>query len=123
MELQFENLVAHSRKMPWSMLGISPEEIVMQGPFFQSPTTRQPGYQIDYMIQIRFCNLYVYEIKFSKNPVGGKIIEEMEKKRKSLKVPRYCSIRPVLIHMNGVEESVLSERYFDKVIDFGQLLT
>lgn len=37
-------------------------------------------------------------------------------------VPRNCSIRPVLIHVNGVEERVLDERYFDKVIDFGELL-
>ena len=51
-----------------------------------------------------------------------KIIDEMENKRKNLTIPRNCSIRPVLIHVNGLEESVLDERYFDKVIDFGQLL-
>jgi len=28
---------------------------------------------------------------------------------------------PVLIHVNGMEESVLDKRYFDKVIDFGEL--
>jgi len=39
-----------------------------------------------------------------------------------LKVPRQFSIRPVLIHVNGVEDSVLEERYFDKVIDFSQLM-
>jgi len=27
----------------------------------------------------------------------------------------------VLIHVNGVEERVVDERYFDKIIDFGQL--
>ena len=32
-------------------------------------------------------------------------------------------IRPVLIHVNGIEDSILDEGYFDKVIDFGQLLT
>jgi AAA+ ATPase superfamily predicted ATPase len=122
MGLQFENLVVHNRKILWNTLGLSTEEIVMDGPFFQSPTSKQSGCQIDYMIQTRFHNLYVCEIKFSKNPVSHKVIEEMEKKRKSLKIPRYCSIRPVLIHVNGVEESVLDERYFDKVIEFGQLL-
>lgn len=39
-----------------------------------------------------------------------------------LKVPKSFSIRPVLIHVNGVEESVLDESYFYKVIDFGQHL-
>jgi len=122
MGLQFENLVVHNRKTLWKMLGISPEEIVMDGPFLQSSTTKQAGCQIDYMIQTRFMNLYVCEIKFSKHPVGTKVIDEMEKKRKSLKTPKNFSIRPVLIHVNGVEERVIDERYFDKIIDFGQLL-
>lgn len=122
MGLQFENLVVHNRKTLWDMLSISPEEIVMEGPFFQNPTAKQAGCQIDYMIQTRFHNLYLCEIKFSKNLIDSKIIEEMEEKRKRLKIPRYCSIRPVLIHVNGVEENVLEERYFDKIIDFGELL-
>lgn len=46
-----------------------------------------------------------------------KIIEEMKKKIKNLKVPKLFSIRPVLIHVNEVEERVLDERYFDKGID------
>lgn len=75
------------------------------------------------MIQARFHTLYLCEIKFKKDLIGNKILEEMEKKRQRLKVPRYFSIRPVLIHVNGVEESVLDEHYFDKVIDFNQLLT
>jgi hypothetical protein len=104
------------------MIGIPVEEIVMDGPFFQNTIARQAGCQIDYMIQTRFNNLYVCEVKFSKNPIGPKIIKEMEEKTKRLKVPKHFSIRPVLIHVNGVEDSVLDEGYFDKVIDFGQLL-
>jgi hypothetical protein len=74
------------------------------------------------MIQTRFHNLYLCEIKFSKDAVKNKIIDEMEKKRVNLKVPRNFSIRPVLIHVNGVEERVIDERYFDKIVDFGELL-
>lgn len=122
MGLQFENLVVHNRKALWKILGISQEEIVMEGPFFQNHTTKQAGCQIDYMIQTRFHNLYLCEIKFSKKPIGFKIIEEMDKKITNLKCPRSFSIRPVLIHVNGVDESVLDERCFDKIIDFGQLL-
>ena len=122
MGLQFENLVVHNYKTLWEMLNISAEEIVMDGPFFQTSTTKKPGCQIDYMLQTRFHNLYLCEIKFSKNPIGKKVIGEMEEKRKRLKAPRHFSIRPVLIHVNGVEDSVLDQRYFDKVIDFGQLL-
>ena len=122
MGLQFENLVTHNRKTLWKMLGITPEEIIMDGPFFQNPTKRQPGCQIDYMIQTRFHTLYVCEVKFLKNLIDSKVIEEMEEKRKRLKIPKYCSVRPILIHVNGVEESVLDQYYFDKIIDFSQIL-
>lgn len=122
MGLQFENLVSHNRKTLWKMLGILPEEIIMDGPFYQNSTLRHEGCQIDYMIQTRFSNLYVCEVKFSKNPIGPKIIEEMELKTKHLKVPKRFSIRPILIHVNGVEEAISDLGYFDKVIDFGQLL-
>jgi hypothetical protein len=122
MGLQFENLVTHNRKIIWNLLNLSTEEIVMDGSFFQNSTTKQAGCQIDYMIQTRFDSLFLCEIKFSKKPIGQKIIKEMETKRKRLKTPRFCSIRPVLIHVNGVEESVLDEGYFDKIIDFSQLL-
>ncbi len=122
MGLQFENLVTHNYKTLWEMLNVSAEEVVMDGPFFQSPTTKQPGCQIDYMIQTRFHTLYLCEVKFKKDKIEKKILEEMEEKRKRLTVPRQFSIRPVLIHVNGVDESVLDAGYFDKIIDFSQLL-
>jgi len=122
MGMQFENLVVHNRAVLWKMLGISPSDIIMDGPFFQTPTKRQPGCQIDYLIQTRFHTLYLCEIKFYKNPIGTKIIEEVEKKRQNLVIPKYCSIRPILIHVNGVDSNVLDTRYFDQIIDFSQLL-
>ncbi len=123
MGLQFENLVVHNRRVIWKILGIDPSDIVMEGPFFQSHTKGRPGSQIDYLIQTRFHTLYLCEIKFSKNPVSIKIIEELERKQERLVTPRHCSIRPILIHVNGVEDSVIDSRYFDKIIDFGRLLS
>ena len=122
MGLQFKNLVSHNRKILWKMMGIAPEEIVMDGPFFQNAAARQPGCQIDYMVQTRFNTQYICEVKFSKNTIDRQVIEEMKEKTKRLKIPKHFSIRPVLIHVNGLESSVLDEEYFDKVIDFGQLL-
>ena len=122
MGLQFENLVIHNFKALWKEMNISAEEVVMDGPFFQNSTAKHSGCQIDYMIQTRFQNLYICEVKFSKNRIDKKVIEEMEEKRKRLKLPKNFSIRPVLIHVNGVEESVLDESYFDKIIDFSELL-
>lgn len=122
MGLQFENLVTHNYRELWEMLAISAEEVVMDGPFFQSTTTKQEGCQVDYMIQTRFHTLYLCEVKFKRDKIGKKILEELEEKRKRLKVPRHFSVRPILIHVNGVEEEVLEEHYFDRVIDFSELL-
>jgi AAA+ ATPase superfamily predicted ATPase len=122
MGLQFENLVVHNRSTLWELLNLSPQEIIMDGPFFQNPTTRQQGCQIDYLIQTRFQTLYVCEVKFHKHPIGMGIITEMEEKRKRLKIPKYSSIRPILIHVNGVDEQVIDADYFDQIIDFASFL-
>ena len=122
MGLQFENLVVHNFKTLWKMLNISEEEVVMDGPFFQSPKAKQLGCQVDYLVQTRFHSLYLCEIKFSKDLIGKKIIDEVEEKIKRLKLPKRFSIRPTLVHVNGVEDRVLEENYFDKIIDFSQLL-
>lgn len=121
MGLQFENLVLHNHKIIWEQLGITPQEIIMDGPFFQTSTSKQPGCQIDYLIHTRFHTLYLCEIKFSKNSLHQDVVKEVEEKRKRLKIPKYCSIRPVLIHVNGVDESVYDQMYFDSIINFGAL--
>ena len=96
------------------MIGIPAEAIVMDGPFFQSLATRKSRCQVDYMIQTRFNTLYVCEVKFSKNHISPQVIEDMQEKIQRLKVPKRFSIRPVLIHVNGVEDSVLEQGFFDK---------
>ena len=123
MGFQFENLVVHNRKTLWNILGITIDEVTMDGPFFQKTTARQSGCQFDYMLQTRFHNLFVCEIKFSKNLISSKVISEMKDKIEKIKTPRFFSIRPILIHVNGVEENVLEAGFFDKIIDFSQLIS
>lgn len=122
MDLQFENLVINNYKNLWNRLNLSPDEVIIDGSFFQKKTIKQPGCQIDYLIQTRFQTLYLCEIKFKKNKIDKTIIDEMEEKINRLTYRKNFSIRPVLIHINGVEESVLEAGYFDKIIDFGKLL-
>lgn len=122
MGLQFENLVLNNRKKIWKHLKISPDEIVWDNPFFQNKTEKQSGCQIDYMIQTKYNNLYVCEIKFSLSEVRNEIIKEVEKKIQSLQKPKGFSCRPVLIHVNGVHEDVLDQVYFSSIINFGELL-
>lgn len=120
--LQFENLVLKNRKKIWEKLGIKPEDIVADNPFFQRRTTLTEGCQIDYLIQTRFNTLFACEFKFSTEELQMKTIHDMMDKLKDLILPRRFSSWPVLIHVNGVTESVLDEGYFTEVIDFSEFL-
>lgn len=120
--LQFKNLVLHNRAIIKEILGLSQSSVVSDNPFFQNKTTKQPGCQIDYLIQAKFNGLYICEIKFSKNLIELSIIDEMKNKIKNLKTPKGFSIRSVLIHANGVHDSVIESRYFANIIDLGEYL-
>lgn len=121
MGFQFENLVLNNSWDLFERLYIRPEDYTYDGPYFQTKKKDRKGCQIDYMIQAK-NTLYICEVKFSKNPVGPKVIEEMEEKIKALAIPRNISYRPVLIHVGGVTDEVVYRDYFDKIIDWTELL-
>jgi hypothetical protein len=123
MGLQFENLVLKNRRKIWKQLGIRPEDIVADNPYFQRKTSTKGGCQIDYLIQTRLNTLFACEIKFSMSPLRTDVIGEMKKKIATLPLPKRFSCWPVLIHVNGVEDSVLESDYFTKIIDFSTFLT
>lgn len=122
MGLQFENLVLSNRKKVQKILGIDVSEIVNENPFFQRKTKDRSGCQIDYMIQTKFRTCYLCEIKFSEHDVTGSIIEEVKQKIQALALPRNFSVRPVLIHVNGVDKHVQESDFFSSIIDFSELL-
>lgn len=122
MALQFENLVLNNRTYLWQKLMINSDDIISENPFFQHKTASQEGCQIDYLIQTRYGSLYVCEIKFSKNKITEKVINEVQQKINKLKLPKRLSCRPVLIHVNGVEESIVEKDYFSEIIDFSKII-
>jgi AAA+ ATPase superfamily predicted ATPase len=122
MGLQFENIVISNRELILDILGIRLENVIYDNPFFQPKNKLQPGCQIDYMIQTRFNSIYICEMKFSKHPIEISIIEEVKQKIKNLKLPKAYSYRPVLIHINGVAESVKDSNYFAEIIDISKFL-
>ncbi len=122
MGLQFENLVLNNHRELIQAIGIQPDEIIFCNPFFQRKTVRQPGCQIDYLIQTRFDTAYICEIKFSRFEIGPEILTEMKKKIERIKLPRHFSYRPVLIHVNGVRDDVKDSNFFSKIVDFSQFL-
>ena len=122
MGLQFENLIYNKEMLIFKELGLTMNEIVFANPYFQTSTKDRKGCQFDYILQTKYNNVYIIEIKFSKNKVGTSVIEEVQEKIKRLKLPRNFSYRPVLIHVNGVTQDLLDMRYFSKVIDFSKFL-
>jgi len=122
MGYQFENLVLNNRRKIWDILRISPDEIVWDNPFFQTKRVDREACQIDYLIQTRFGCLYVCEVKFSAQEIKKDIIKELQEKIEKLKKPKGISCRPVLIHVNGLQDSILEEDYFSNIIDFEDLL-
>ncbi len=121
MGFQFENLVLSNLNGLLKKMCINSNDVVMMGPFFQRQTKRQKGCQIDLLIQTRFHTLYLCEIKFFASEVKKRILEEVEQKIERLFFPRGYSIRPVLVHVNGVSQSVLESDFFTQIIDFSEL--
>ena len=120
--LQMENLILNNRALIQAELGISQQEIICDNPYTQRATKARKGCQIDYLIQTRFNTLYVCELKYSKDPVSGQVIDEVKQKIAALGVKSNFSVRPVLIHCNSVSEAVLESGFFAKIIDFAALV-
>jgi AAA+ ATPase superfamily predicted ATPase len=122
MGLQVENLMLSNRHLIKQALQIDPNDIVCDNPFFQRKNTKQSGCQIDYLIQTQYNTLYICEIKYSKNEIGNQIIDEMNEKINRLNLPKLFSYRLVLIHVNGVCESVRESGFFSHILNFSDFL-
>ena len=120
--LQFETLVLNNRKKILHLLRLKEEDIIYDGPYFQTKTLRQEACQIDYLIQTRTNNVYVIEIKFYKGKVKQQVIKDVTAKIAKLNLPPTMSVRPVLVHVNGVEKSVGESDFFVEIIDFGKMI-
>jgi hypothetical protein len=121
--LQFENLVLNNTLKVIQCLDVPREDVVFASPFFQRRTLVQEGCQIDLAIQTRFNTVHACEIKFSRSELKSSVIAEVAEKVRRLKLPRHFSVRPVLIHVNGVHRDILDSRFFSQIIDFSDLLT
>lgn len=121
MGLQIENLVLNNRHAIKQKIGIYPDEVIFDNPFFQKKTTRNKGCQIDYMVQTKYGNLYVCEIKFSRNIIKDDVINEVNEKIKRISLPRNFSTKPVLIHCSDIHEKIINSGFFSKIIDISEL--
>ncbi|MES2204429.1 MAG: ATP-binding protein [Pseudomonadota bacterium] len=120
--LQFENLILNNKALILQQLNISSNDVLYDNPHYQSATTQKQGVQVDYLIIDKFNTVWLCEVKFSKNPIGQSVIAEIQRKIKHLTIGKKYSIRPVLIHVNGVTDELVSEGFFASIIDFGDLM-
>ncbi|HEX4839366.1 MAG TPA: ATPase, partial [Rhabdochlamydiaceae bacterium] len=65
----------------------------------------------------------ICEVKFSQNKIGMEVINEVQEKLQALELPRGFSFRPILIHVNGVDEKVIDSGFFARIVDFSEFLT
>ena len=121
--LQFENLVLNNFGAICKNLNLPLSDIQMVGPYFQKPTARKKGCQIDILVQTYDQVLYLIEIKFSKKAIGEKVKQEVKEKISNLTIPRGFSIKPILIHVNGVSSNLYNDRFFSRILDFTDLIT
>ncbi len=119
--LQFENLILKNKPLVYQALRIPVDEIIAEGPYYQNQTAKHPGCQFDYLVQTKYC-YYVVEIKFTRGEIHKSVLTEVATKINALSTPRNMSIRPCLIHVNGVAESVVQADYFDRIVDFTEVL-
>ena len=121
--LQLENTVLHNRAGILEQLNIDPNDVIYDNPYFQRPTQRQKGCQIDYLIQTRDRTLYVCEIKSSRNPIPTGVTQEVAEKIKRLQLPRGMSYRPVLIYSGTLTDTLHDDEYFSSKLDLASLFS
>lgn len=122
MGLQLEYLLLQNRPLLLKAMRVSSSDVICDGPYRQSKTTRRRGCQIDYLVQTLTNTLFICEFKFKRRELGLSIFETIQEKINALKIPRGFSAVPVLFHLGGVTSSVETEGYFYRIIDITDFL-
>lgn len=122
MGFQVESLLLQNRPLLLQSLGIDGQDIVCDNPYYQKPSVRRKGCQIDYLVQTRTRNFFVCEFKFMRSPIGFEIVREMEDKLKRFSAPRGYAKIPVLFHLGEVSASVYDALYFYRIVNIGDYL-
>jgi len=118
---QLENLLLKNRALLYRALGIHAQDVVIDNPYVQKPSTRKKGCQIDYLIQMRSNTLFICEVKMRSKELGLEVISAMKSKIASLSVPKGFGLSPVLFHLGPISDTLLSSRYFYRIIDIASL--
>jgi hypothetical protein len=120
--LSFEVFCQKNIQVILNILEISESEVISIGPHFQQRlrSKKSKGVQIDLLIVRKGFIVTIVECKFSENPVGLKVMKEIETKIEALSLPRKYSVEKVLVTASGVTDDLLDLEYFNQIIDLDE---
>ena len=117
--LAFERLCMKNIMRIFESIGIEDYQILGFGPFFRQRSRKDPdewGLQIDVLVRRRGDVLTLIECKFSKNPIGTSVINEVKEKIAFLRAPKRCSIERVLLSAGDVSSNVINSGFFNHIV-------
>ncbi|MBT4089010.1 MAG: hypothetical protein HOE30_11010 [Deltaproteobacteria bacterium] len=104
------------------ILGFSGIEFTF-GPFYESQTRETAGIQVDIVFDRKDNVITLIEAKYSRNPIGLSIIQEVERKVEVLKQKfKRKTIQRVLISQSEPTKELLASGYFYRFITPDELL-
>lgn len=115
----FDWLILANIEKVIELLEIPMSDIVQYGPYFKQPSRgriRERGVQIDLMLVRKDKVITVIENKFTKDPVGSYIQDEVQAKIDKLDFLKEFTVEKVLVSANGATKSVFEGGYFNKII-------
>lgn len=118
---QLENLLLKNRPLIYKALNIYAQDIITDNPYIQKTTERNPGCQIDYLIQMHSHTLFICAIKMRRRELGLEVIDTMKAKIAALAHPKGFGLAPVLLHLGPISDALLSSRYFYRIINIADL--
>jgi AAA+ ATPase superfamily predicted ATPase len=126
--LAFERLCIKNINLLLKALKIPLGEVMDYGPFFRQGGRKklasdQPGLQIDLLIVRKRKVITLIECKYTNQPIGMSIIDEIEKKVKFLKAPKNYTIERVLITNSSLTSDLDEKDYFNQVLNLDFLFS
>ena len=123
MGLAFENLVVNNYRELIPFLHMDGALVTSAGPYRRSKAKGkqgEAGCQVDLLIQTRRALCFV-EVK-RKREIGREIIDEVDRKVRSIKRPEGVSARTALVYDGHLSPVAVADGYFDAIIHFPKLL-
>ena len=119
MGLQFENLIVNNFRRLMPSLHLSGALITSAAPY-RKVGRKGECCQIDLLLQAKRF-VYIVEIK-RQHEIGREVMDEVEAKRRRLRLPTGVTARTALVYDGHLAPSVESEGYFDSIVEAKNLL-